>query len=83
MPNQVLIATNSANATENAKFRLEYQVVGGARGNLDWQPTFGDNTSTLATDLYTTIKNTLSDRHGLTVLDDEIIVLGMPSSTHA
>ena len=83
MPNQVLIATNSANATENAKFRLEYQVVGGAKGNLDWQPTFGDNNTTLATSLYTTIKNTLSDRHGLTVQDDEIIVLGMPSSTHA
>lgn len=83
MPNAVLVATNANVATENAKFRLEYQVVGGGRGNFDWQPTFGDSSAELTTALYTLIKATILSRHGLTILDDEITLMGAPSTTQA
>lgn len=83
MPNQVLVSTNANVATENAKFRLEYQVVGGGRGNFDWQPTFGDSSAELLTALNTLIKATLLSRHGLTVLDDEITIMGVPATTQA
>jgi hypothetical protein len=83
MPNAVLVSTNANVATENAKFRLEYQVVGGGRGNFDWAPTFGDSTAELTAALYVVIKATILARHGLTVLDDEITLLGAITTTQA
>ena len=83
MPNAVLVSTNANVATEDAKFRLEYQVVGGGRGNFDWAPTFGDSSAELLTALYTVIKATILARHGLTILDDEITVMGVPATTQA
>jgi hypothetical protein len=83
MPNAVLVSTNANVATENAKFRLEYQVVGGGRGNFDWTPTFGDSTAELTAALYVVIKATILARHGLTILDDEITLLGAITTTQA
>jgi hypothetical protein len=81
MSNAVLVATNSANATENMKFRLEYQVEGGGKGNFDWQPTFGQTNAQLLADLLTTIQAVILARHGLTVLDSEVLVMGVPAVT--
>lgn len=82
----VLVATNSANATEQggSHLRVEYQVVNNAaKGNFDWAPTFGQNTAALLADLYSALEAVILARHGITVADDDIILLGGPSSTHA
>lgn len=81
MPNSVLVACNSANALENSKFRLEYSVVGGAKGNVDWAPVFGDDNAELLAALLSVIQSTLLARHSLTILDSEVIVLGVPAIT--
>lgn len=81
MPNEVLIGTNANCVTENAKFRCEYQVVGGARGNFDFEPTFGISDAELLTDLLTVVKSTILARHGLTILDSEILILGTPTTS--
>lgn len=83
MPNQVLVGTNANVVTEDAKFRLEYQIVGGARGNFDWAPSFDDSTADHQAALLLVIEAVLLARHGLTVVDDEIIILGVPTTTHA
>ena len=51
--------------------------------NFDWAPTFGDSSAELLTALYTVIKATILARHGLTILDDEITVMGVPATTQA
>lgn len=81
MPNQVLVATNANAATENAKFRCEYQVVGNGRGNFDFEPTFGISDTELLTDLLTVLKATILARHGITVVDSEILLLGPPTTS--
>lgn len=81
MPDQVLVACNSHNATENAKFRVEYQIVGGARGHFDWQPTFGNTNAQLLASLFSAVAATILARHSLTIGDDEVIVLGAPVIT--
>lgn len=81
MPNSVLVACNSANALEDTKFRLEYSVVGGAKGNVDWAPTFGNTNAQLLAALLVVIQGALLARHSLTILDSEVIVLGVPAIT--
>lgn len=79
MAEQVLVACNSANATENASFRMEYQIVGGARGNFDWTPTFGNTNAELLAALFAAIAAEILARHSLTITDDEVIILGVPA----
>jgi hypothetical protein len=77
---QVLVGTNSHNATEGAKFRLEYQVVNGSqRGLFDWTPTVGQTNEQLMAALLTEVIAVLLARHGLTVTEADIIVLGPPA----
>jgi hypothetical protein len=83
MANAVMVATNSANATEDMKFRMEYQIEGVARQNFDWQPSFAADSATLLADLITTIQAVILARHGLTIQSDEIIILGVPITSHA
>jgi len=85
MANAVMVATNSANATEDMKFRLEYQVEGVSDGrqNFDWEPDFSMDSTELLADLIDTIQAVILARHGLTINDDEIIVLGVPITSHA
>lgn len=78
---EVLVSLNTNAATENAKFRFEYQIVGGARGNFDWGPTFGNNNAQLITSLYVVVKTVIFTRHQLRVSDDEIVLMGLPYST--
>lgn len=81
MSNAVLVATNSANATEDMKFRLEYQVEGGGRGNFDWQPTFGQTNAQLLADLLSVIQAVILAEHGLTIGDTEVLIMGVPAVT--
>ncbi|HEY7415803.1 MAG TPA: hypothetical protein VH593_11470 [Ktedonobacteraceae bacterium] len=83
MPNAVMVATNSANATEGMKFRLEYQIEGVGGQNFDWEPDFSMDSTELLADLIDTVQAVILARHGLTIEDDEIIVLGVPITSHA
>lgn len=83
MANSVLVCSNSANATEDHKFRMEYSVVGVGRQNFDWQPDFTMDSTELLADLKTLIIATILARHGLTIDDAEIIILGVPITSHA
>lgn len=81
MANRVLVAPTGESATEAAKFRFEYQVIGAARGNFEWEPIFGGNNDALMANFYATIRSTIRARHGIIVTDAEIITLGHPHTT--
>ena len=79
MAEQVLVACNSSDCVENAKFRMEYQIVGGARGRFDWAPTFGDDNAELLAALFAEVAAVILARHALTITDEEVIILGVPA----